>query len=311
MDADSDANVYINNRRGKKRHYEGLPDKKMLRIITQEGKAAPSIKYIHLTTKGSGDMVEQQAQAEEVEGMFNALPEEVTRENYSDIVKARATYEELSKTAKAYVRNIEKLTQAEDRGKGFALAEEIDKLSSKDEVKAGDVEALRKAYNALNDKQKKDVYTYNNLLIMEKLIKLQAEVDKIGAGKDKTIVNPLGRPVDKLKEGIKAPATGNATGGAKVEKKAVLKITGFKVKRAKRAFVLSWKKVKDGKTYEIVYRQKGNKNFKKLKTVKTCRVKTKKLRKNKYYYFKVRAVGEANGTTYYGNWSGTKKGKCT
>ena len=55
-------------------------------------------------------------------------------------------------TAKAYVRNIEKLTQAEDRGKGFALAEEIDKLSSKDEVKAGDVEALRKAYNALNDK---------------------------------------------------------------------------------------------------------------------------------------------------------------
>ena len=311
VDADSDANVYINNRRGKERHYEGLPDKKMLRIITQEGKAAPSIKYIHLTTKGSGDMVEQQAQAEEVEGMFNALPEEVTRENYSDIVKARATYEELSKTAKAYVRNIEKLTQAEDRGKGFALAEEIDKLSSKDEVKAGDVEALRKAYNALNDKQKKDVYTYNNLLIMEKLIKLQAEVDKIGAGKDKTIVNPLGRPVDKLKEGIKAPATGNATGGAKVEKKAVLKITGFKVKRAKRAFVLSWKKVKDGKTYEIVYRQKGNKNFKKLKTVKTCRVKTKKLRKNKYYYFKVRAVGEANGITYYGNWSGTKKGKCT
>ena len=61
VDADSDANVYINNRRGKKRHYEGLPDKKMLRIITQEGKAAPSIKYIHLTTKGSGDMVEQQA----------------------------------------------------------------------------------------------------------------------------------------------------------------------------------------------------------------------------------------------------------
>ena len=311
VDADSDANVYINNRRGKERHYEGLPDKKMLRIITQEGKAAPSIKYIHLTTKGSGDVVEEQAKAEKVEGMFDALPGEVTRENYSDIVKARATYEELSKTAKAYVRNIEKLTQAEDRGKGFALAEEIDKLSSKDEVKAGDVEALRKAYNALNDKQKKDVYTYNNLLIMEKLIKLQAEVDKIGAGKDKTIVNPLGRPVDKLKEGIKAPATGNATGGAKVEKKAVLKITGFKVKRAKRAFVLSWKKVKDGKTYEIVYRQKGNKNFKKLKTVKTCRVKTKKLRKNKYYYFKVRAVGEANGITYYGNWSGTKKGKCT
>ena len=37
VDADSDANVYINNRRGKERHYEGLPDKKMLRIITQEG----------------------------------------------------------------------------------------------------------------------------------------------------------------------------------------------------------------------------------------------------------------------------------
>ena len=121
------------------------------------------------------------------------------------------------------MRNIEKLTQAEDRGKGFALAEEIDKLSSKDEVKAGDVEALRKAYNALNDKQKKDVYTYNNLLIMEKLIKLQAEVDKIGAGKDKTIVNPLGRPVDKLKEGIKAPATGNATGVANsVDRKSVV-----------------------------------------------------------------------------------------
>ena len=97
-------------------------------------------------------------------------------------------------------------------------------------------------------------------------------------------MNPLGRPVDKLNEGAKAPAAGNVTGGDKVEKKAVLKIAGFKVRRAKRAFVLSWKKVKDAKAYEIIYRQKGNKNFKKLKTVKTCRVKTKKLRKNKYYY---------------------------
>ena len=138
-----------------------------------EGKAAPSIKYIYLTVKGSGDAVEERAQAEEVENLFNALPEEITRENYSDVVKARARYEELSKNAKTYVTNVEKLVQAEENGKGFNLAEKIDKLSSEDEVKVKDVEALRKAYDALNDKQKKDVYTYNNLLIMEKLIKLQ------------------------------------------------------------------------------------------------------------------------------------------
>ena len=313
VEAGADANVYINNQRAKTRHYEGLPDKKMLRIITQEGKAAPSIKYIHLTVKGSGDAVEERAQAEEVENLFNALPEEVTRENYSDVVKARARYEELSKNAKTYVTNVEKLVQAEENGKGFNLAEKIDKLSSEDEVKVKDVEALRKAYDALNDKQKKDVYTYNNLLIMEKLIKLQGEVDKIKADKNTAITNPLAKPTDKANPIVKTPAgdkTGNTTENEKANRKKSLKIAGLKIKRVKRAFVLTWKKNGNAVMYEIAYKKKGSKSYKRLKTVKATRVKTGKLKKNKYYYFKVRAVGKVNGSTEYGGWTTAKKVKC-
>ncbi len=313
VDAAADANVYINNQRSRTRHYEGLPDKKILRVITQKGKSSPSIKYIHLTVKGSGDAVEDRARAEEVEGMFDTLPEEVTRENYSDIVKARAAYEELSNSVKAYVKSVEKLVQAEERGKGFALAEKIDKLSSEDNIKVEDVKALRKAYDALNDKQKKDVYTYNNLLIMENFIKLRDEMDKLKADRNRAITNPLAKPTDKTNPIVKSSAgdkSGNTNDNEKASAKKSLKVTGLKIKRVKRAFVLTWKKNGNAGKYEIAYKKKGSKSYKRLKTVKTARLKTGKLKKNKYYYFKVRAVGKVNGTTYYGNWTKAKKGKC-
>ena len=316
VDAAADANVYINNQRTKTRHYEGLPDKKMLRIITQEGKATPSIKYIHLTVKGSGDAVEEHAQAEEVEGLFDALPEEVTRENYSDVVNARARYDDLSKNAKAYVKNVEKLVKAEENGKGFTLAEEIDKLSALDEVKVGEVEMLRKAYDALSDRQKKDVYTYGKLLVMEKLIKLQGEVEKIKADKDKekAVQNPLSKPADKLNANgaaAKSPEGGNVADADRVTKKVIkksdLKISRLKIKKLNRAFVLSWKKVPDAQNYQVMYRRKGDRKYRKLKTVVSAYAKTGRLKKGAYYYFRVRAAYSSDGSIYKGSWK--KSGK--
>ena len=127
------------------------------------------------------------------------------------------------------------------------------------------------------------------------------------------LTNPLAKPTDKANPIVKTPAgdkTGNTTENEKAIGKKSLKITGLKIKRVKRAFVLTWKKNGNAVMYEIAYKKKGSKSYKRLKTVKATRVKTGKMKKKKYYYFKVRAVGKVNGSTEYGGWTTAKKVKC-
>ena len=138
-------------------------------------------------------------------------------------------------------------------------------------------------------------------------------MDKLKADRNRAITNPLAKPTDKTNLIVKSSAgdkSGNTNDNEKASAKKSLKVTGLKIKRVKRAFVLTWKKNGNAGKYEIAYKKKGGKSYKRLKTVKTARLKTGKLKKNKYYYFKVRAVGKVNGTTYYGNWTKAKKGKC-
>ncbi len=83
---------------------------------------------------------------------------------------------------------------------------------------------------------------------------------------------------------------------AKVSK---LKAKAIKGKRV----VLKWKKAKDGKVYQIVYKKKGWKKYKTLAKTSKLTLKTKKLSKGAKYYFKVRAYRKVDGKAVYGAYS--------
>ena len=74
---------------------------------------------------------------------------------------------------------------------------------------------------------------------------------------------------------------------------------------------ITWKKVKNASGYQITYAldgkfSKGKKNVKITKGSTTKKV-IAKLKKNKRYYFKIRAYKTVNGTKVYGSYSKTKK----
>ena len=93
----------------------------------------------------------------------------------------------------------------------------------------------------------------------------------------------------------------------KVIKKSDLKISRLKIKKLNRAFVLSWKKVPDAQNYQVMYRRKGDRKYRKLKTVVSAYAKTGRLKKGAYYYFRVRAAYSSDGSIYKGSWK--KSGK--
>ncbi|MDD6154396.1 MAG: Ig-like domain-containing protein [Eubacteriales bacterium] len=284
--AADDANVYINNQRTDKRHYQGLPDKKMLRIITQTGEDEPSIKYIHLTTKGGDAAVEAKAAADDVEAMIDALPDDPEAKDYDDVVKAREAYEALSDESKKYVTNLDKLTKAEGSVKGAKVAREIDELSNKTDLTKEDIAAVRKDYDELTDEQKKDVTNYKELLMLERIDNLEEYVNKL---KEK-----------------------DAAEKAKAEKIAAAKkrtVKGLKLTGKKKGFKASWKKTKSVSGYRVCYSTKKNlKSGKHYVLVKDSKKSTvvKKLKKGKKYYVKVQTYNKISGKKYYGKWTKVK-----
>ena len=74
--------------------------------------------------------------------------------------------------------------------------------------------------------------------------------------------------------------------------------------------MITWKKVKNADGYQIYRATKKSGKFKKIKTVKGNRVvkyTNTKLKKNKKYYYKVRAYRTVKGKKAYGAFSTTKK----
>ena len=107
--------------------------------------------------------------------------------------------------------------------------------------------------------------------------------------------------------------TTTATNNKVIERiKTVLsKVTNLKVKNKKnKKAVITWKKVKNADGYQIYRATKKSGKFKKIKTLKGNRVvkyTNTKLKKNKKYYYKVRAYRTVKGKKAYGAFSTTKK----
>lgn len=107
------------------------------------------------------------------------------------------------------------------------------------------------------------------------------------------------------------PTATSAVSVAPVNVKAVKvsKVKGLTVKKSGKKATLKWKKLSGVKGYKVQY--STSKKFKSAKTV-VVKKNTKKLtglKKNKTYYFRVRAYKSSSGKTYYGSWSAVKKVK--
>ena len=88
------------------------------------------------------------------------------------------------------------------------------------------------------------------------------------------------------------------------------KVSGLKITFKKRKAVIKWKKTAKVSGYQVSYKLKNSKKWKTLKTTKTVRVVSKKLKKGRRYQFKVRAFTRIQGKKVYGPYSKIKTKKC-
>lgn len=91
-----------------------------------------------------------------------------------------------------------------------------------------------------------------------------------------------------------------------------LKKTTLKVKAGKKKASLSWKKIKGSNGYQICFSKKASMKSaqtKKINKAATVKTTIKNLKKNKTYYFRIRAFCNEDGVTIYGPWSKKVKTK--
>ena len=109
----------------------------------------------------------------------------------------------------------------------------------------------------------------------------------------------------------KSLAAEGRTFKASVTPKVTLKKAKIKkVKPAKKALKVSWKKVANADGYRVYYKRAGKKaQYKTVKGLKTLKKTLKKLTSNKQYKVKVQAWKKVDGKKYFGKWSKAKKAK--
>ena len=163
----------------------------------------------------------------------------------------------------------------------ISLIDSIGNVTLDDACKAK-IDAARAAYEALTDEQKEKV----GLVKLQVLIDAELRIDKLQDEADKQ------ETIRKKKAAAKK-----------------LQAKGLKIKVKSRKFTLTWKKTKGASGYQVQYRKKGAKKFSSLKTTK-LKVRTKKLKKNKKYQFRVRTYVKVEGKPVYGKWTRIKTVKC-
>lgn len=92
----------------------------------------------------------------------------------------------------------------------------------------------------------------------------------------------------------------------KIVKLANVKITSLKNKKTK-SITVKWKKITGAGGYQLQYSTSSKFKGKKTKNTKSITCLCKKLKKNKKYYFRVRAYRISDKKKIYGCWSKTKK----
>ena len=127
--------------------------------------------------------------------------------------------------------------------------------------------------------------------------------------------DPTVPTADTTWESSEIPFSSTTKPANKVTKPKATKIV--KLKKGKKSFTVTWKKVKGIKGYQVQYsttkkfkkKVKGKKQVVKtvtIKKAKTVKKTVKKLKRNKKYFVRVRTYKVVNGKKYYSKWSKVK-----
>ena len=148
----------------------------------------------------------------------------------------------------------------------------------------------------------------------------QKELTAYAKANSKYVSNDLGLKV--ICDGIDAIGAASDEAGVdkalKTAKNTILKIVkakkakvaGLKVTFKKLKATVKWKKTTGVTGYQVVYKLKTAKKWKTLKTTKALKAVTKRLKKGKYYQFKVRTYTIIKGKKVYGSYTKVKTVKC-
>ncbi len=131
-----------------------------------------------------------QLKADEVIKLIDKIDDPVTEKSKAGIDAARKAYDALTKDQKNLVTNVKKLTDAEaayakltatpeDKEKAQAVIDKIKKLGDITLDSEKDIEAARKAYDALTDLQKKLVENYDVLTAAEAKLAMLKTLGKV------------------------------------------------------------------------------------------------------------------------------------
>ena len=85
------------------------------------------------------------------------------------------------------------------------------------------------------------------------------------------------------------------------------KVSALKLKQKNHTVIVSWKKLTGVRGYQICYSTSKKWKSKKQKLITKNNTVIKSLRKNKTYYFRVRAYRLEGTKKVYGAWSATKR----
>lgn len=103
------------------------------------------------------------------------------------------------------------------------------------------------------------------------------------------------------------PAAPTSDVSSDSRKSAVGKVSALKLRQKKQIVTVSWKKQTGARGYQICYSTSGKWKGKKQKLVTKNSAAVKNLKKNKTYYFRVRAYRLEGKRKVYGAWSGVKR----
>ena len=302
VDAPEDTNVYINGAYGKERTYETVPEKRILRIITQEGEKEPDIRYIRLI------------RSDEVRGLTLNVSLLSLEENETAVLTASVTPADAANTNVIWTSSDENVAKVSSDGTVTGVKEGTAVITCTSEENADIFAECTVTVTAVPVAESITLDKTSLSLDFGKTAKLKATVKPDNA-KDKTVVwSSSDEKVAKVASDgtVTAAGTGIATitcaSAVNENVKAACKVTvkdntfmRLKTTAYTTSVKLSWTKIASADGYEI-YGSRCGTDVKKLKTIKntdTTSWTQEKLKKATSYKYSVKAYKLVNGKKEY------------
>ena len=310
VDAPEGTNVYINGSYGHERTYETAPEKRIIRIITQEGEKEPDIRYIRLV------------RSDEVRGLTLSAEELKLNETETAVLTAAIIPENAANKNVIWTSSDENVAAVAANGKVTAVKAGTAIITCTSEEKADVFAECIVTVSSLPVPTEPVLPTAKSITLNTaslslhygKTAKLQATVKPDNAKNKKVVWSSSDGNVAEVKNDGKVTATGIGTAiitCASVDNKnvkAVCKVTvtdntfmRLKATAYTTSAKLNWTKIESADGYEV-YGSKCGSDVKKIKTIKnknTLSWTHSNLKKGTSYKYIVKAYKLVGGKKNY------------